>query len=178
MKSKVEELSTGLKKRLLIARGLINDPKILILDEPTTGLDPQSRHLIWQKLRTLKAKGFTILLTTHYMEEASQLCEEVVIIDHGKILTHGNPLRLVQEHIGTEIIEMRAEPSKDAEISILLKEEKAQKERFGDTLYIYSRNGKSLLQKLIEIPHEQIIHRPATLEDLFLKLTGRELTDA
>lgn len=176
-KDKVEELSTGLKKRLLIARGLINNPKILILDEPTTGLDPQSRHIIWQQLRDLKSKGLTLLLTTHYMEEASQLCDHVVIIDHGKILKTGNPMSLVHEEIGKEIIEFRISPALDSQIDVILNEAGFRKDRIGDTLYLYGEDGKKILPKLSSFAHERLIHRPATLEDLFLKLTGRELSE-
>jgi lipooligosaccharide transport system ATP-binding protein len=175
--SKVDELSTGLKKRLLIARGLINDPKVLILDEPTTGLDPQSRHLIWQRLRHLKSKGLTILITSHYMEEATQLCDSVVIIDQGKILKNGAPLNLVHEGVGNEIIEIRIDPHYDSEIIHSLNSESYKHERIADTLYLYCEDGRSILKKLAAFPHQKIIHRPATLEDLFLKLTGRELSE-
>jgi lipooligosaccharide transport system ATP-binding protein len=175
--SRVDELSTGLKKRLLIARGLMNQPKILILDEPTTGLDPQSRHIIWQRLRQLKAEGLTILLTTHYMEEASQLCDTVVIIDQGKILETGNPADLVRKEIGKEIIEIRTAPEQDAEILRHLNDARFSHERIGDTLYLYCEDGYQLISRLAGIPHERMIHRPATLEDLFLKRTGRELSE-
>jgi lipooligosaccharide transport system ATP-binding protein len=175
--SRVDELSTGLKKRLLIARGLMNQPKILILDEPTTGLDPQSRHIIWQRLRQLKAEGLTILLTTHYMEEASQLCDTVVIIDQGKILETGNPADLVRKEIGKEIIEIRTAPDQDAEILRHLNDARFSHERIGDTLYLYCEDGYQMISQLAGIPHERMIHRPATLEDLFLKRTGRELSE-
>ena len=175
--SRVDELSTGLKKRLLIARGLMNQPKILILDEPTTGLDPQSRHIIWQRLRQLKAEGLTILLTTHYMEEASQLCDTVVIIDQGKILETGNPAELVKKEIGKEIIEIRTAPDQDSEILQHLNDTRFSHERIGDTLYLYCEDGYQIISQLASIPHERMIHRPATLEDLFLKRTGRELSD-
>jgi len=175
--SRVDELSTGLKKRLLIARGLMNNPKILILDEPTTGLDPQSRHIIWQRLRQLKAEGLTILLTTHYMEEASQLCDTVVIIDQGKILETGNPAELVKREIGKEIIEIRASREQDLKILESLKGNSFRHERIGDTLYLYCEDGYQIVSRLAGIPHERMIHRPATLEDLFLKRTGRELSD-
>jgi lipooligosaccharide transport system ATP-binding protein len=175
--SRVDELSTGLKKRLLIARGLMNQPKILILDEPTTGLDPQSRHIIWQRLRQLKAEGLTILLTTHYMEEASQLCDTVVIIDQGKILETGNPADLVRKEIGKEIIEIRTAPEQDAEILRHLNDARFSHERIGDTLYLYCEDGYEMISRLAGIPHERMIHRPATLEDLFLKRTGRELSE-
>ncbi|MBI1883730.1 MAG: ATP-binding cassette domain-containing protein [Chlamydiae bacterium] len=172
--SRVDELSSGLKKRLLIARGLINEPKILILDEPTTGLDPQSRHIIWEKLRQLKHQGLTILLTTHYMEEASQLCDDIVIMDHGKILRRGHPLRLIEEEVGKEIIEIRSSsPMIEKEIASM----NLRYEHIGDVFYIYCENGHVLLPKLSQIEHERVIHRPATLEDLFLKLTGRELSE-
>lgn len=175
--SKVEELSTGLKKRLLIARGLMNDPRILILDEPTTGLDPQSRHLIWQRLRHLKSGGLTILITTHYMEEATQLCDHVVIIDKGRILARGNPLDLVTENVGREIIELRIEPEADQDLLKTVDGAQLRSERIGDTLYFYCADARPVLERLARIPHGRLIHRPATLEDLFLKLTGRELSE-
>lgn len=175
--SLIRVLSGGMKKRLLIARALINNPKILILDEPTTGLDPQLRHIIWQKLRLLKKNGLTILLTTHYMEEASQLCDQIAIMDKGKLLIEGNPIKLVEERIGKEVIELRIGNSTEKELIEKLDGFDFMHERVGDTLYFFSRDGKDLLQFLISNNYSHLLHRPATLEDLFLKLTGRGLKE-
>ncbi len=175
--SLIKELSGGMKKRLLIARALVNNPEILILDEPTTGLDPQLRHMIWQKLRLLKKNGITILMTTHYMEEASQLCNQVAIMDKGKILIEGNPLKLVEKQIGKEVIELRIDRDKEAELLKNLNDFDFAHERVGDTLYLFSRDGQDLVKFLISHDYSHLLHRPSTLEDLFLKLTGRGLKE-
>lgn len=170
-------LSGGMKRRLLIARALINDPELIILDEPTIGLDPQARHLIWQKLRQLKAHGTTMLLSTHYMEEAAQLCDRLAIMDQGQIIAEGNPKHLITEFVGTEVIEIRSDDQEGNQILDSLKEHEFSFERTADTLYLYSREGGRLVQKIKEVKDERIVYRPATLEDLFLKLTGRELKE-
>lgn len=175
--SVISELSGGMKKRLLIARALINNPEILILDEPTTGLDPQVRHMIWQKLRLLKKNGITMLLTTHYMEEATQICDRVAIMDEGKILIEGNPMKLVEKQIGKEVIELQIDMSLESELIKELSRFDFTHERVGDTLYIFTKDGRNLLQFLISNNYSRLLHRPATLEDLFLKLTGRELKE-
>ncbi len=175
--SHINELSGGMKRRLLIARSLINNPEILILDEPTSGLDPQVRHIIWQKLRLLKKNGMTMLLTTHYMEEASQLCDRISIMDKGKILVEGNPIALVDEKIGKEVIELRIDGETESELLDKLNRFEFTHERVGDTLYLFSRDCKDLLQYLVSNDYPIVLHRPATLEDLFLKLTGRELRE-
>lgn len=180
--SQIRELSGGMKRRLLIARSLINNPKILILDEPTTGLDPQARHLIWQRLRLLKKNGITMILTTHYMEEASQLCDRVAIMDRGKILLEGEPKKLVEDKIGREVVEIRLEDEDRETMMAISNLEKSEEFKFtyekaGDTLYIFSNNGKELLHSMVDIRHAHLLHRPATLEDLFLKLTGRGLKE-
>ena len=182
-KSKVDELSTGMKRRLTIARALLNDPKLVIADEPTTGLDPQARHLIWQRLRRLKSQGVTLILTTQYMEEAQQLCDRIVIMDKGKILKEGRPDRLITEEIGQEVIEIQMPAEKDAWFLDQLKGWVAggsggqayQHERVGDTLYLYCRDGHGLRQKISELDLPKVITRAASLEDVFLKLTGRSL---
>ena len=175
--SHINELSGGMKRRLLIARSLINNPEILILDEPTTGLDPQVRHMIWQKLRQLKKNGMTILLTTHYMEEESQLCDRIAIMDKGKILIEGNPVTLVEEKIGKEVIELRVDNAMENELLEKLNRFEFTHERVGDTLYMFSRDGREMLQFLVSNDYPLVLHRPATLEDLFLKLTGRGLRE-
>ena len=174
-RSKISELSTGMKRRLLIARALINRPRLIVADEPTTGLDPQARHLIWQRLRQLKAQGATLVLTTQYMEEAQQLCDRIVVMHQGRILKEGVPGPLVEDEIGREVIEVRTPPEDDARILGHLSGLGCVHERVGDTLYFYCREGHGLRQKLLELDLPNTLNRPATLEDLFLKLTGRSL---
>jgi len=173
--SKISELSTGMKRRLLIARALINRPRLIVADEPTTGLDPQARHLIWQRLRQLKSQGATLVLTTQYMEEAQQLCDRIVIMYQGKILKEGTPSRLVEDEIGREVVEVRVPPEDDARILGQLAAFPCAHERVGDTLYFYCREGHALMRKLLELDLPNTLNRPATLEDVFLKLTGRSL---
>jgi len=173
--SKISELSTGMKRRLLIARALINRPRLIVADEPTTGLDPQARHLIWQRLRQLKAQGATLILTTQYMEEAQQLCDRIVVMHQGKILREGAPSRLVEEEIGREVVEVRMPPEDDARVIGHLAAFPCAHERVGDTLYFYCRDGHGLMRKLLELDLPNTLNRPATLEDVFLKLTGRGL---
>jgi lipooligosaccharide transport system ATP-binding protein len=173
--SKISELSTGMKRRLLIARSLINRPRLIVADEPTTGLDPQARHLIWQRLRQLKTQGATLVLTTQYMEEAQQLCDRIVVMHQGRILKEGMPGRLVEEEIGREVIEVRTPPEDDGRILSYTSGVGCAHERVGDTLYFYCREGHGLRQKLLELNLPNTLNRPATLEDVFLKLTGRSL---
>jgi lipooligosaccharide transport system ATP-binding protein len=173
--SKISELSTGMKRRLLIARALINRPRLIVADEPTTGLDPQARHLIWQRLRQLKAQGATLVLTTQYMEEAQQLCDRIVVMHQGRILREGTPARLVDEEIGREVVEVRVPPEDDARVLAHLAGFPCAHERVGDTLYFYCRDGHGLMRKLLELNLPNTLNRPATLEDVFLKLTGRSL---
>ena len=175
--SRINELSTGMKRRLLIARALLNQPKILIADEPTTGLDPQARHLIWQRLRQLKARGATLILTTQYMEEAQQLCDRIVIMHQGRILKEGLPGRLIEEEIGREVAEIRIPEEEDARIVAALGGASCGHERAGDTLFFYCRDGHELRRRLGELDLPNTVHRPATLEDVFLKLTGRSLIE-
>jgi lipooligosaccharide transport system ATP-binding protein len=173
--SKISELSTGMKRRLLIARALINRPRLIVADEPTTGLDPQARHLIWQRLRQLKTQGATLILTTQYMEEAQQLCDRIVVMYQGRILKEGTPGRLVDDEIGREVVEVRTPPEDDARILAALAGLDCAHERVGDTLYFYCREGHGLRQKLLDLDLPNMLNRPATLEDVFLKLTGRSL---
>ena len=173
--SKISELSTGMKRRLLIARALLNRPRLIVADEPTTGLDPQARHLIWQRLRQLKTRGATIVLTTQYMEEAQQLCDRIVVMDQGRILKEGTPSRLVDEEIGREVVEVRVPLEEDARLLAHLAAFPCAHERVGDTLYFYCRDGHSMMRKLLELDLPNTLNRPATLEDVFLKLTGRSL---
>ncbi len=173
--ARVTELSGGMVRRLVIARALINQPELLILDEPTTGLDPQSRHQVWERLESLKKQGMTILLTTHYMDEAARLCDDLVIMDHGKILAQGSPQLLISEYTGENIIEV-AEP--DDHLRAFVCEKKARQEDLGHRLIIYAENGHDLYREICcRFTHKSCILRSATLEDVFLKLTGRELRE-
>jgi lipooligosaccharide transport system ATP-binding protein len=174
-KSNVRDLSGGLMRRLVLARALINEPQLLILDEPTTGLDPQSRHQLWSRLEELKQRGLTTLLTTHYMDEAQRLCNRLVIMDQGKILVEGTPLDLIRQHVGNSVIEVVA-PCDD--MRRMLKDKGIQHEDLGQRLVIYSSDGEALYRELLgEHCHEGCMLRPATLEDVFLRLTGRDLRE-
>jgi lipooligosaccharide transport system ATP-binding protein len=175
-KSSIDELSGGMKRRLLIARGLINDPQILLLDEPTTGLDPQARHLVWQTLRYLKESGVTMLLTTHYMEEAAILCDRLVIMHEGQIVAEGIPAEMVKVHVGGSVAEVRSFNTQDRDLaSASFKKLGAEVEESGDTVYAYGL-GINGVQELID--HGiQVTTRPANLEDVFLRLTGRALAE-
>jgi len=171
----IRTLSGGLKRRLMLARALINQPDLLILDEPTTGLDPQSRQLLWDKLADLKEQGLTILLTTHYMEEAARLCDRLVIMDHGRILVEGVPAALVRERVGQAVLEI-ADP--DQAVRDFLAREGCLVEDLGKRLLVHLDDGDALFLKLTrEVRVEGCTLRPASLEDLFLKLTGRELRE-
>jgi len=173
---RIDELSGGLKRRLIIARGLINDPKIMVLDEPTTGLDPQARHLVWQKLRQLRTRGVTMLLTTHYMDEAEHLCDRVVIIDRGVIITEGAPRDLIAEHAGENVFEIHL-GSRDAApvMHELMRHADLGIERFDDILLVYRPESSLFDVTKIEQFADRVVRRHANLEDVFLKLTGRAL---
>ncbi|MBI2934770.1 MAG: ABC transporter ATP-binding protein [Chloroflexi bacterium] len=174
--SRIDALSGGMKRRLIFARALINDPRILILDEPTTGLDPQARHLVWQKVRYLKERGATVVFCTQNMEEAAYLSDRLVIMHQGKILAEGPPAELVSHYAGREAVEVRVKPEQKADTLARLKTRTPEVEEMGDTLYIFGRDGRALLQGL-ELNAERLIFRQATLEDVFLKLTGRGLQE-
>jgi len=171
----VRILSGGLKRRLMLARALVNNPDLVILDEPTTGLDPQSRQLLWEKLAELKNQGITILLTTHYMEEAARLCDRLVIIDHGQILVEGKPAQLVRERVGQSVLEIR---SADASVREFLAREGTQVEEHGRQILVCLQEDDDLFLRLTrETGTEGYVLRPASLEDLFLSLTGRGLRE-
>ena len=175
----VDNLSGGLKRRLIVARGLINQPKILVLDEPTTGLDPQVRHLVWQKLRYLQAQGITLLLTTHYMEEAMHLCDRVVLMHQGDILTEGSPRELVERHVGRQVLELRLEDGRRREaIDLLQAREGLRLEDVEGVLYCFglAQQWEPLVKELRPFG-EAVRLREATLEDLFLQLTGKGLVE-
>lgn len=170
--AKTEHLSGGMKRRLTIARALINDPELVILDEPTTGLDPQARHVIWAKLNELRDRGTTLILTSHYMEEAERLCDELVIMDHGVILDQGSPAQLIKRHVEPEVIEIRGTLTDIQPI-----EQLCRLEHIGRSHYCYTDKPGPLIDKLQTRSELTFLHRPADLEDVFLKLTGRELRD-
>ncbi|MFH0813406.1 MAG: ATP-binding cassette domain-containing protein [Pseudomonadota bacterium] len=173
--AKVNELSGGMMRRLVLARALINDPDLLILDEPTTGLDPQSRHQVWERLEGLRSKGLTILLTTHYMDEASHLCDRLVIMDHGYILVEGEPRELIRHHVGHHVIEVN-DPSEA--LRTYLQSHYPEHEDLGHRLIVYSHADNSLFHHISDhYCKEGCLLRMATLEDVFLKLTGRELRE-
>lgn len=173
--SQISELSGGMVRRLIIARALINQPELLVLDEPTTGLDPQSRHQVWEKLEVLKKQGITILLTTHYMDEAAQLCDDLVIMDNGKILVQGSPHSLINEYTGHHIIEV-AEPGPD--LIAYTQGLDVRLENLDHRLIIYSADAHDLYKDLCcRFNNKECILRSASLEDVFLKLTGRELRE-
>ena len=175
--ARVPELSGGMQRRLLIARALINSPRILVLDEPTTGLDPQVRHLIWRRLRALKRQGITLLMTTHYMAEAESLCDEIVIMNAGRIVEKGAPQDLVRRHIGRFTLEVPVNGD-DAEGAIRANfgDPACRVERFGDRVYVYADRSEVLTGGIEAVAIYDPILRPSTLEDVFLKLTGRELS--
>jgi len=171
----VTELSGGMMRRLVLARSLINHPDLLILDEPTTGLDPQSRHQMWAKLEELRERGISILLTTHYMEEASRLCDRLIIIDHGLILVEGKPEELIREHVGRNVIEV-AGPTD--ELRSFIQSRQFPYEDLGHRLIIYCEDTGELYQRITrDFCKEGCLMRLATLEDVFLRLTGTELRE-
>ena len=172
----IDELSGGMRRRLLIARAMLHDPRILVLDEPTTGLDPQARLLVWDKLAMLKSRGITILLTTHYMDEAAHLCDRLVVIDQGNVLVEGAPRSLVHEHVGDQVVELRVNPIHMAGVVQSLTSEGMEFEYGGDSLYFYGGNGAGLRDNA-SLNGYEIIQRPGNLEDLFLRLTGRGLRE-
>ena len=170
----IEKLSGGMKRRLILARALVNSPRLLILDEPTIGLDPQARHLMWEKLKALQSAGNTIVLTTHYLEEAERLCNRLVIMDHGKILVEGAPADLVRQYAGSDIVEVNHTP----EVTACLEEMGARFEVFGDMVQIFSEHPKEVATRLLSTCNPgKIFVRRGSLEDVFLSLTGRALRD-
>ena len=177
--AEVEQLSGGMKRRLLIARALINDPEIVVLDEPTTGLDPQARHLVWERLRELAKEGKTLVLTTHYMEEAAQLCDRLVIMEGGRIVSQGSPAQLVEKHVSPQVLEFRSRDGSLEKLREVVEAEADAVERAGESLLAYTADGDALMEKVrrsgIEV--ENTVYRQAGLEDVFLRLTGRSLID-
>lgn len=174
--ARIGELSGGMKRRLTLARALVNDPDIVFMDEPTTGLDPQARHLIWERLKTLLAQGKTIVLTTHFMDEAERLCNRLAVIDHGRLIAEGAPRALIAEHIETEVIEVYGENVTEWR-AMQANGRAGRIETSGETVFCYTNQARPLLATLQDAPGLRYLHRPANLEDLFLKLTGREMRD-
>jgi lipooligosaccharide transport system ATP-binding protein len=174
--ARIGELSGGMKRRLTLARALVNDPDLIFMDEPTTGLDPQARHMIWERLKTLLAGGKTILLTTHFMDEAERLCDRLAVIDHGRIIAEGSPRELIARHIEAQVVEVYGENAL-AWAESEGRRKSARIEVSGETVFCYTNDAQPLLDGLTTTPGVRYLHRPANLEDLFLKLTGREMRD-
>ncbi len=178
--AKIAALSGGMKRRLTLARALVNDPDLLFLDEPTTGLDPQARHLIWERLKQLLAQGKTVLLTTHFMDEAERLCHRLAIMDRGRFIAEGSPREVIAAHIEPEVVEVYGAPG-ERSAALWAREEAAQfatrVEVIGETAFCYLTEARPLLRHLAGRQGLRYLHRPANLEDVFLKLTGRDLRD-
>jgi lipooligosaccharide transport system ATP-binding protein len=174
--SRIQTLSGGMKRRLMLARALVNDPDLIFLDEPTTGLDPQARHLIWERLRNLLNQGKTIFLTTHFMDEAERLAHRLAILDRGRIIAHGAPRDLIKRHIEPQVVEVYGDGAERwaRENGQPLAE---RCEKAGETVFCYARDTGALVQDLEQREDLRYVHRHANLEDVFLKLTGRELRD-
>jgi len=173
---KVPTLSGGMKRRLTLARALVNDPEVIFLDEPTTGLDPQARHLIWQRLRELTARGKTLLLTTHFMDEAERLCHRLAVMDNGRIISTGSPRELIAQNIEPQVVEVFGEQA-----ATWAQDHAARlAQRFevsGESVFCYVTDAQPLLKELQQHPELRYLHRSANLEDVFLKLTGREMRE-
>ena len=174
--AKLSELSGGMKRRLSLARALVNDPQLLLLDEPTTGLDPQARHLMWERLQRLVQQGKSILLTTHFMDEAERLCNRLLVLDHGKKMTEGTPRQLIADNLEPDVVEVYGVGAL-ALVDSPLKSLAARVEVSGETVFFYTQDSKQLLEALTNYPQLRTLHRPANLEDLFLKLTGRQIRE-
>jgi lipooligosaccharide transport system ATP-binding protein len=174
--ARIQTLSGGMKRRLTLARALVNDPQLIFLDEPSTGLDPQARHLIWERLRKLTSEGRTIVLTTHFMDEAERLCHRVAIIDHGRKIAEGTPRELIARYIEPQVVEVYGDGA-EAWADSYGRRASERCERTGETIFCYTRNADPIVHALDREPSLRYLHRPANLEDVFLKLTGRELRD-
>src|SRR6478736_4770048 len=175
--SKVEPLSGGMKRRLTIARSLVNDPEVLLLDEPTTGLDPQARHVVWDRLFRLKRQGVTLVLTTHYMDEAEQLCDRLVVMDGGRIVAEGSPLSLIHRYSTREVVEMRMAPGENEAAAEKVADLAERVEALPDRVLLYADDGDAVVSVVLErgLRPEALLVRRSTLEDVFLTLTGRTL---
>ncbi|WP_374520895.1 ATP-binding cassette domain-containing protein [Hydrogenophaga sp.] len=179
-RAKPGELSGGMKRRLSLARALVNDPQLLLLDEPTTGLDPQARHLMWERLQLLLQQGKSILLTTHFMDEAERLCTRLLVLDHGRKIAEGRPRELIAQHLEPDVVEVYGPGALDLarqEAHAGLRALAARVEVSGETVFFYTAQPQPLLAALGTLPQLRTLHRPANLEDLFLKLTGRQIRE-
>jgi lipooligosaccharide transport system ATP-binding protein len=177
--TKVNALSGGMKRRLTIARALVSDPDILMLDEPTTGLDPQARHILWDRLFRLKEKGVTLLITTHHMDEAEQLCDRLIVMDKGQIMAEGAPAELIKQYSSKEVLEVRFGSDRNAQMVDKLKSLATRLEELPDRLLLYTESGEDLLAKITGMnihPNTSLVRR-SSLEDVFLRLTGRSLIE-
>jgi lipooligosaccharide transport system ATP-binding protein len=177
--TKVNALSGGMKRRLTIARALVSDPDILMLDEPTTGLDPQARHILWDRLFRLKEKGVTLLITTHHMDEAEQLCDRLIVMDKGQIMAEGAPAELIKQYSSKEVLEVRFGSDRNAQMVDKLKSLATRLEELPDRLLLYAESGEDLLAKITSMnihPNTSLVRR-SSLEDVFLRLTGRSLIE-
>jgi lipooligosaccharide transport system ATP-binding protein len=174
--AKPGELSGGMRRRLSLARALVNEPRLLLLDEPTTGLDPQARHLMWERLQRLLQQGKSILLTTHFMDEAERLCSRLLVLDHGRKIAEGTPRALIAEHLEPDVVEAYGNGALKLADSPL-KALAARVEVSGETVFFYTQDARPLLDALALHPGMRTLHRPANLEDLFLKLTGRQIRE-
>jgi lipooligosaccharide transport system ATP-binding protein len=176
--ARMTTLSGGMKRRLTLARALVNDPDILFLDEPTTGLDPQARHLIWDRLKQLKSAGKTLILTTHFMDEAERLCDSLIVIDHGRKIAEGSPRQLIADHIEPQVVEVYDEAGGDLQAFVDGQRQLSERvETSGETAFFYCREPRELLARLADAHGLRYVHRASNLEDVFIKLTGRELRD-
>jgi lipooligosaccharide transport system ATP-binding protein len=177
--SKVKSLSGGMKRRLTIARALVSDPDILMLDEPTTGLDPQARHILWDRLFRLKEKGVTLLITTHHMDEAEQLCDRLMVMDKGEIMAEGSPAELIKKYSTKEVLEVRFGSERNSQMVEQLQSFAERLEELPDRLLLYTESGEDLLAKIVAAnihPNTSLVRR-SSLEDVFLRLTGRSLIE-
>lgn len=177
--SKADDLSGGMQRRLAIARGLVNEPEILLLDEPTTGLDPQARHVLWDRLFRLKEQGVTLVITTHYMDEAEQLCDRLIVMDKGKIMAQGSPAELIKQYSSKEVVEVRFGTDKNEQTAEKLRGIAERIEVLPDRILLYTDKGEDLLTKILDSglhPVTSLVRR-SSLEDVFLRLTGRSLVD-
>jgi lipooligosaccharide transport system ATP-binding protein len=177
--SKVKSLSGGMKRRLTIARALVSDPDILMLDEPTTGLDPQARHILWDRLFRLKEKGVTLLITTHHMDEAEQLCDRLIVMDKGEIMAEGSPSELIKKYSTKEVLEVRFGSDRNSQMVEKLQSFAERLEELPDRLLLYTESGEDLLAKIVAAnihPNTSLVRR-SSLEDVFLRLTGRSLIE-
>ena len=175
--AKPGQLSGGMKRRLSLARALINQPRLLLLDEPTTGLDPQARHLMWERLQVLLQEGKSILLTTHFMDEAERLCDRLLVLDHGRKIAEGRPRDLIAQHLEPEVVEVFGQGANALAQEASLRALAERIEVSGETVFFYTENSRTLLDALQAWPQQRTLHRPSNLEDLFLKLTGRQIRE-